>query len=532
MVQRNAVVWITENRFLAAGIALIVIAVAVTFALINDGEDELGSKLTDRGGAEQAAGGNNGTPEAATGDSTGSVSAGTTPAGGSRALIPGLPGGPGAEPCTASKVTAPGVTDDTITIGQIVTDSNQIPQQLRPAHEGLQAFVNVYNRSGGLCGRSLRIEYRNDNLNPATHSQDARELAGRVLAFVGNESLLDFLDYQREPPFEPTVQGGGGKVPDVGGLAFSYGRSQSQWHAGVIGSVSPTLVGGGQYKFYADELKAKGTPCREGGVVYLREPTGASEDQARLGQVSIEESWGGRLGRGKTQLYPTNLLDPVPAYEALVDRMVADGMNCAFTYTDVQSSINMALAMRNRGVWPPDRCKRGNQCFRMFSVVLSVYDAKFIQDAGDAARSVSTFIPHIPLVEVDHPAMKVYLEALRGVRGARPSTFSILGYASGLMFVDALQACASAPTRTCLIESLRKMTNFTAGGLLGGTSPFRTTRATFERYGTFNWKWIFNRWVIMRVLERNGKLDFYRVGPSKGFGESDLHIARGSPGVR
>jgi hypothetical protein len=427
-------------------------------------------------------------------------------------------------------VTAPGVTDDAITVGQIVTDSDQLPQQLQPAHEGLKAFVNVFNKSGGLCGRQMRIEYRNDNLNPATHNQDARELASRVFAFVANESLLDFLDYQREPPFEPTVQGGGGKVPDVGGLAFGYGRAQSAWHAGVIGSVSPTLVGGGQYRFLVNESRSKGTPCRKGGVVYLREPTGASEDQARLGAVSIEESWGGNLGRGKTQTYPANLLDPVPAYEALVDRMIADGMNCAFTYTDLQSSINMAKAMRNQGVWPPDKCRRGNQCFRLFSVVLSVYDRKFVTDAGEGARSVSTFIPHVPLVESNNPAMKVYLDALRTVPGARASTFSILGFASGLMFVEALQPCREAPTRACVMESLKKMRDFKAGGLIGGITPFRRTRATFDRYGTFDWKWIFNTWVIMRISDRNGKRDFYRVGPTDGFGASDLHVARGTPG--
>jgi hypothetical protein len=529
MVQRNAVAWITENRFLSAGIALIVIAVAVTFALVSTDDSDLESKLTEPGSQTETTERTGEAPGETTVTEEGQTSAGGEE-GNAAAILPGLPGSPSAKACTARKVNAPGVTDKTITIGQIVTDSNQIPQQLRPAHEGLQAFIDVFNRTGGLCGRELRLEYRNDNLNPATHNQDARELAGRILAFVGNESLLDFLDYQREPPFDPTVQGGGGFVPDVGGLAFSYGRSQSSWHAGVIGSVSPTLVGGGQYKFFTSEQKAKGTPCRKGGVVYLREPTGASEDQARLGQVSLEESWGGGLGRGNTQLYAANLLDPVPAYEALVDRMVADGMNCAFTYTDIQSSINMAQAMNNRGIWPPDRCDRGNQCFRVFSVVLSVYDRKFIQDAGEGARSVSTFIPHVPLVEVGRPSMKVYLDAIKGVRGARPSTFSILGFASGLMFVQALHPCRQAPTRACLIGSLRKLSNFTAGGLLGGTTPFRTTRATYGSYGTFNWKWIFNRYIVMRVLDRNGKRDFYRVEPRDGFFESQLRIARGSPG--
>lgn len=530
MVQRHPVTRVAENSFIAAGIALAIIAVAVT-AVVSDAND-----VDERGELAQSTdapsvGGEVVVPSVTDGIASpgaGSGGGGGLPSGQSGG-IPGLPGSPPARPCTAAKVSSPGVTDSTITIGQIVTESNQIPQQLRPAYEGLQAFVNAYNRSGGLCGRKLQLEHRNDNLNPATHNQDARELAGRVLAFVGNESLLDFLDYEREPPFEPTVEGGGGKVPDVGGLAFGYGRSQSRWHAGVIGSVSPVLVGGGQYRFFLSETAKGGKPCRKGGVVYLREPTGASEDQARLGQVSIEQRWGGNLGRGNTSLYAANLLDPVPAYEALVDRMIADGMNCAFTYTDLQSSINMAQAMNNRGVWPPEKCRRGNQCFRVFSVVLSVYDPKFIQDAGEGARSVSTFIPHVPIVETDNQSLKVYTDALRSVGGARASTFSILGFASGLMFVQALQGCPEAPTRKCLMDSLHKMQNFTGGGLLGGTTPFRTTKATFEPYGTYNWKWIFNRSIAMRVLDRNGKRDFYRIGPS-GFVNDTLHVARGSPG--
>lgn len=531
MLQRTQAGWVATSRFAPAGIALVIILVAATLAMVNDDED-LRSELTERASpAETAAGAVPGGTDAATAPgSTASAGApGASSSASAPAVLPGLPGSRPASQCSPSAVNAPGVTRDTITIGQIVTDNPSLPQQLRPAHEGLTAFVQAFNAAGGLCGRKLVLEYRNDNGNPATHNQDARELAGRVLAFVANESLLDFLDYQREAPFEPTVEGGGGKVPDVGGLAFGYGRSQSRWHAGVIGSVSPVLVGGGQYRGFVNEAREAGTPCRKGGVVHLREPTGASEDQARLGQVSLEAGWGAGMGAGNTQLYAANLGDPVPAYEVLVDRMVDDGMNCVFTYTDLQSSINMARAMYNQGVWPPERCRRGQECFRVFSVVLSVYDRKFIADAGPGARGASTFIPHVPLVEMDTPAMKVYLDALAKVRDARPSTFSIIGFASGLMLIEALQKCPDAPTRACLISGLRSMKDFTAGGLLGGTTPFRTTKATLDPYGTYDWKWIFNRSVAMRVLERNGKLDFHRIGPP-GFFNDRLHVARGSPG--
>jgi hypothetical protein len=325
------------------------------------------------------------------------------------------------------------------------------------------------------------------------------------------------------------VRGGSGNVPDVGGLAFSYNRSQSAWHAGVIGSLSPTLIGGGQFRFFLSEARSRGTPCRKGAVVYLQEPTGASQDEATLGQPAVEESWGGGLGRGNTKLYSAGLLDPEPAYEGLVDRMVADGMNCVFTYTDIASNIKLAQAMNNRGVWPPSKCKLGAACFRLVYIPLAAYDSQFIRDGGDGALGVSTFIPNIPFTETSDPALKMYVQSLKGVSGARPSTFSVLGFASGVMLIQGLASCPDAPTRSCLMNGLRKMKDFTAGGLLGGTTPFRTTRATYSNYGTFDWKWIFNKSIAMRVEVRNGKRDFFRVNPSSGFITDTLHVARGSP---
>ncbi len=528
MLLPGAIERFAANRYAAIGIALVVITVATSTALVRN--DDEASKIADRGpDAEATAEPSGSTPQRTAGsdvvatDAPGTVAAPTI---GGRGVIPGIKSD--TTPCTPRTVKETGVTDSTITIGQIVTDSNSIPQQLGPAHEGLEAFVKLFNRSGGLCKRKLALEYRNDTLNPAIHAQDARELAGKALAFVGNESLFDQLDYDRDPPFQPTVKDGDSFVPDVGGLAFSYPRSQSQWHAGVIGSVSPTLVGGGQYHFFQSEVKAKNQPCKKGGVVYLQEPTGASEDQARVGAVSLEQSYGMGLGAGNTQLYGAGLFSNTVVYEGIVAEMIADGMNCVFAYSDLQSSINLAKAMMNRGVWPPKACKLGPQCVRVFYVPLSAYDQKFIRDAGDASLDVSTFIPHVPFTEGDNPAMSTYLDALKQISGARPSTFSVVGFASGLMLIEALQPCREAPTRACLMGTLRKMKGFTASGLLGGTTPFRTTRVNFDRYGSFNWKWIFNRSIAMRVLDRNGKRDFYRINPGKGFLDDDIHVARGS----
>jgi hypothetical protein len=527
-----------SNQLVAGGVALVIVAVALTFALVRS--DDEAARLATSGPvaeatSEPSVGANDTTskpatssaPVSAPGGIGGAPGRGTGPG-----VIPGVAGGPAAKPCTKRSVKEVGVTDTTVTIGQLITDSNQIPQQFAPAREGLEAFVKAYNAEGGLCGRKLVLDTRNDQLNPAIHSQDIRDLANTAIAFVGNESVLDQLDYDSNPPFEPHFMGGGSNVPDVGGLAFSYARSQSAWHAGVIGSVSPTLVGGGQYRYFQAKAKAAGKPCTKGGILYLSEPTGASEDQARVGQVSIEQSWGAGLGKGNTKLYSVSLIPPADAntYAGIVRQMADDGMDCVYSYTDLNSSIQLAKAMRGQGYWPPSGCTRGAKCFRFAYIPFSAYDAKFIRDAGDAAVGFSTFVPHVPINETSNAPLNGYLAALRGIKDAKPSTFSVLGFTSGVMFVEGVRSCAAAPTRTCLIASLRKMTNFTAGGLLGGTTPFHRTRATFGRYGTFDWKWIFNTSVAMRISDRNGKRDFYRMNPSTGFFHDAIRVARGTPG--
>jgi hypothetical protein len=47
----------------------------------------------------------------------------------------------------------------------------------------------------------------------------------------------------------------------------------------------------------------------------------------------------------------------------------------------------------------------------------------------------------------------------------------------------------------------------------------------FSGQGVYDWKWIFNCWVMMRVSGN----DFHRITPPSGFNCDEMHIARGSP---
>ena len=553
MSQRGWVGWILDNKVVAGGIAL-----AAAIALIGIGVASTRSSPSNKvsagaprttntqPGSTEQPGATGTTVPASTGGPTslaGGATPGTgpgspgggggltiTPASISPNVIPGTQAGPA---CTPQADSETGVSPTQVRIGQIVSDVSVLPAQLKPNYYGLQAYVNLVNSSGGICGRKLVIDYSNDNSNPAQHEYST--MIHSDFAFVANSSLLDSEDYQTDAPFNPTTQDKGEYVPDVGGLAYSYGRNQSPWFAGTIGSLSPSLTGGLGYKTIVDRAKTspKG-PCRKAGVAYLREPTGASQDQGRLGEIALAAPWGANLGAANVKEYVNNLADPEAAYEVTVQQMVSDGVNCVFTYSDLGSDINLTKALTDQGYWPPDKCVRGPQCFATVYVPFAAYDPSFITKAGDGARFVQTFIPHLPLNETGNPQYALFLKWLKTVPGATPSSFSMIGFASGVMFAQALEACDPAPSRVCVMTYLRGLKDFTGAGLMGPVTPFQSTRVNcasgcgnFTGHGTYDFKWIFVCSVGLQVQDRNGVRDFYRVGPSTGYSCDTLRVAPG-----
>jgi hypothetical protein len=443
------------------------------------------------------------------------------------------------QPKAANGHPETGITNGTVTIGEIISDVSQLPQQFRPTYEGLSAWANLANKSGGICGRKINIVERNDNV--VNFRSDYQSLASQVFAFVSAESLRDGDEYQSGPPYMPQDKDGntGEFVPDVGGLALAYPRAQSPYHAGVFGSLSPTLVGGGAYRYMTHSTP--GNKCRKGGVLYLQEPTGASKDQADIGLAALEAKWGGALPANE---YSAPLEAPEPTYSTIVQQMIADGVNCVFTYADGGSNVNLVQAMSQNQVWPPSQCsaarKAANQCFELVYMPFTSADARFVANEGADGNQVTTYFPHVPLSETSNPAVHLYLSALAqcdsahafGCTGsAQPSTFSVIGFASGIMFGQALASCGSAPTRACVMQWLHNLKNFTAGGLVFPITPFECTKVKYNG-SDYCYKHIFYRFAVVRELgsPSQGINAFKRIYPSSGFATDQLHIVRGSPG--
>src|SRR5437870_10667953 len=128
MLQRP-MTWVAENRLIAAGLALVLVAVVATVAILANRTPHVTSRLANP--AETTSGSMHAGPSAGpletaptkSGPGTAQVSSGSTiRAGGGISQIPGLQSSPPPTSCRPQSVKQTGVTNKTITVGQIVTD--------------------------------------------------------------------------------------------------------------------------------------------------------------------------------------------------------------------------------------------------------------------------------------------------------------------------------------------------------------------------------------------------------------------------
>jgi len=70
------------------------------------------------------------------------------------------------------------------------------------------------------------------------------------------------------------------------------------------------------------------------------------------------------------------------------------------------------------------------------------------------------------------PADKLFLSYVKKVSPSwTPDLFTLYGWASAALFVQALQGAGTNPTRGSVLTQLKKITSFNAGGLIAPANP-------------------------------------------------------------
>lgn len=430
-----------------------------------------GARLTDEeraaGISSLSAGGEGGT-EAAPGDGDaagdevftgdqGATQAGTTGGdstarrtGGASGSQPGTAGGEGGESGGdrggAQGTAAPeqcqggqsdvGVSPDQIVIATVADVTGPSPGLFKSAHQAVQAYANMVNSQGGVCGRQIRVVQLDSKTDSGGNRAAVLEACNKAFALVGNMSAFD--------------QGGASAVdecgiPDLNAIVTSPERLNAEHGFATFPSRQDLLaVGNPTYlaQKHPDAVK-------NAGILWLN--AAATRNNARARQAAWEKVGFEFVYEREVQVLEAN-------YTQFVLQMEQAGVEYVTMVADNSSIARLMKAAKQQG-WAPE----------IWDWDSVAYDPGFITEAGDAAEGARVFINTAMLEEGGAvPEMAKYTEWIqRSFPGTDPDYFGIYGWSSAALFVEKLKAMGPEPTRAAFLDHLRNTREWNGFGIHG-----------------------------------------------------------------
>lgn len=363
-----------------------------------------------------------------------------SPGGHTSVSLGGVGGSPSAaRVCSSAPVSGtPGVTNTTITVGNVSTLTGPVPGLVAGAKEGMEAFAAYINSTGGICGRQLKVDAGDDNLDPSQNATATQSIAGSVLAFVGSFSIDD--------------TGGASvlasdNVPDVG-------EAVSPQRANLANNFSPQPNPLGwnvsPYLYFGQRFG----PDVVSHMAFFSE---AAAGQAATIQEQAMQAVGYKFVYSETSIQATQT-----DFSAEVNAMKNDGVKGLVFQAPATITADMAKDMANAGFTIP---------FANWGA--PAYDRQFLASGGPAANGAVLDIPSAMFQGEDArsvPEVGLFDKYYEALYGTPPDLFANYAWTSGMLFVDGLNA-GGAPTRAALLSGLKSITTFTAGGILPADNP-------------------------------------------------------------
>lgn len=388
-----------------------------------------------------------GAATSATGATAGAAgTSGSGATGGSSGAAPGSGGAAAPEgaavagTCTPQPSDEVGVTDTEIVLGNVSTISGPIAGFGTTGVNGTRAYIEYVNSLGGVCGRQLRLSTADDRLDTAANRSEAERLSADVFGFVGGTSVVD-------AGTAAVLEG-----TNIASAGLTVGNPAIE-SPNVFSSnpIDPTNRARNTTPIW-NYFKATRGVTRV-AVVYP-----AQADARARAMVFVEDIRAAGLevdGPYEVSLTETNYVGVAQQ----IENHGADGVITALEITGM-SRLAQAFAQID---YQPRAAYYGAQG----------YGQQFLELAGDAANGTSLGIAYSIFEDAPtNPTVATFLEWYQRVApGSTPDFFSIVGWASTDMFVQALEAAGPAPTRDAVLTFLQSLTSFDAHGLIASCNP-------------------------------------------------------------
>jgi ABC-type branched-subunit amino acid transport system substrate-binding protein len=360
-----------------------------------------------------------------------------------------------------------GVTADKITLGNVSLLTGPVPGLFKGAKDGTLAFFQYQNSLGGVCGRKLAIDARDDQFDANQNKAQYQDAIGKDFGFVGSFSVVD--------------EGGSSVLaskPDVPDVAYALSHA----HFNLPNNFSPQPLPPGWRLGSLNYFKQKFGPDVISHMAYFVENAQSAKD-AIAGEVAAAKSVGYNFIYNRT-------IEPTEAnFSSDVVAMQQRGVKGIFFAGEVGVFVRMAKAMKQQNFSAPFANWGAN-----------AYDPAFVTSDAAPATNGSILDQQLAMFQGEDaiPEVQLFNKWLKQV-GGKPDIFAAFGWASARLFTQALAAAGPKPTRAAVLAELRKIDTFDSNGMLAPAGPASKRPP--------------NCFMVINV--QNGK--FQRADPPSGF---------------
>ncbi|MCK9894513.1 ABC transporter substrate-binding protein [Frankia sp. AgB32] len=327
--------------------------------------------------------------------------------------------------------SSPGVTQNEIKAGLLLPDSGPLASGFLSVRSAIDARFGVTNAAGGVHGRKITLEWRDDRGSTVANYVGARDLVEQQHVFGLLETSL-------------TASGSAQYLADQGvpvsGLAIEKIWSQYRNMFSFVYDSSAAVDTYGQF------VKSQGGT--RAVIVQPALSAGLTNPAAQYYQ-SLEAA-------GIPILNTLNFNTSTDSIQGLAAKVIALGPDTVVSMMGNPETVQLLNLLRSAGKNPKVMISSGG------------YDQQLLRTYGPQVAGIITPVFHLPF-EAGGPAIDAYSAAMAryAPQITQPNQdIAVLSYIVADTFVRGLEAAGDCPTRQSFINGLRSVTNYDAGGLI------------------------------------------------------------------
>jgi hypothetical protein len=372
------------------------------------------------------------------------------------------------------KATEVGVTATEIHIAVVADVDNPFaPGLFQGAVDGVKAGAAYLNSKGGLAGRQVKVDFYDSKLNGNESRNATIQGCQNDYALVGTSAL--FLTQVEDIVNCKDQAGAATGIPDISAVTTGVPESCMTMSFPAYGTAldCPTVNANPQ-TFYGNQGPAKWELSKNKGGLHGVTIIGIdTKDAARGGTIlgMTAQQAGIKMDQGDPVVGVSGR-DPQSVFTPVVQKMKQDNSNWSLNV----GAANQALLIRSEAE------VQGLDTSKVLWECASCYGNKLIPSNSKTFEGEYQFLGFLPFEEASqNPTVAAFVKYMKKV-GGTPDQFAAYSFAGTLAFADAVNAIVKSDgvnglTRTNLINAIKGLTDFDAGGMIGKRS-FANGRVT------------------------------------------------------